>query len=401
LWSHKFTAAELGDPLRLEREIVAGTVSGLKHTSSWSTLPLRLRAVPGVRLVSGLLRPASVPPEHASVAPKNNRALDDFMRGKQMIEQMSPEKVTTGIGLLQRSISEDPSFALTYTALANANFSLLNWNQGSSERLLKNAKAFAQTAVTLDPNLAEAYEARALVSQHEWDWSHAREDYQRALKLKPSFALARRHYAILLTQVGEVEEGLREVRQARADDPYDESALPGLGLILYIAGRAEEAVQVLEAPAAAGMVAACHNLGESYAVLALRSSGAARAEYFRKAILQAERLRQLELRSGRGTGDLQPGSDRLFAQFYSLAGDHVHAEPYLALVRREVELGLVSFPEAAWVYAAAGNKDEALTLLERAVSPKDRHLLFIKVYPFVDSLRDQPRFHKLLAEMQL
>jgi hypothetical protein len=98
---------------------------------------------------------------------------------------------------------------------------------------------------------------------------------------------------------------------------------------------------------------------------------------------------------------MKPDSDRLFAQFYSLAGDRVRAAPYLMLVRKELDLGLVSLPEAAWVYAAAGNKDEALTLLERALASKDRHLLFIKVYPFVDPLRNEPRFHTILAQMRL
>jgi serine/threonine protein kinase/Tfp pilus assembly protein PilF len=400
LWSRRFPPAAIADPLQMENDIVAGTISALQRTPSWSTFSLQLRGIPGARWIAGVLRPAATA-EHKSLSPQNNRALDDFMRGRQMTEQMSPEKVTTGISLLQRAVSEDPSFALGYTALANANFTLLNWNQTPPEKLLTAAKAFAQTAITLDPNLAEAYEARALVFQHDWEWPRAREDYQRALKLKPSFALARRHYAVLLTQVGDVEEGLRQARQARQDDPYDESALPGFGLILYIAGHPDEAVRVLEAPAEAGMVAASHNLGESYAVLGLRASGAQRAEYFQKAIAQVEHLHQLELRSGRGGSGMTPGSDRLFAQFYSLAGDQARAAPYLALVRKEVDLGLVSLPEAAWVYAAAGNKGEALTLLEQAVASKDRHLLFIKVYPFVDSLRSEPRFQRILAQMHL
>ena len=87
--------------------------------------------------------------------------------------------------------------------------------------------------------------------------------------------------------------------------------------------------------------------------------------------------------------------------FYSMAGDRANAEPYFLRLRRELDQHLVSMPEAAWAYAAAGRKAEALDFLEQAVASRDRHLLFIKVYPFVDSLREEPRFRQILAQMHL
>jgi tetratricopeptide (TPR) repeat protein len=289
---------------------------------------------------------------------------------------------------------------LGYAALANADFSLLNWNVLPQTKLLSDGKAFAQTAVTLDPGLPEAFEARASAYQHEWDWEHARKDYLKALELKPAFALARRHYAVLLTQIGEIDEGVRQARQAMEDDPYDQSALPGYGLILYTAGRLDEAVRILEPMAKRNSMGALHNLGEAYALLGQRTAGKQRDEYYRKALEQAENVREIELRSRRGAGRT-PDSDRMYAQFYAMENKPGAAEPYLRRLELELRAGTISPAIVAWVYAALGRKQEALDLLEHAVEVHDRHLLFTKVYPFLESLRQEPRFQKILSEMHL
>lgn len=53
----------------------------------------------------------------------------------------------------------------------------------------------------------------------------------------------------------------------------------------------------------------------------------------------------------------------------------------------------------ATVYAALGNRDDAFAELERAYEEKDWQLQRIKVDPFMDSLRDDPRYKAMLKKM--
>ena len=60
---------------------------------------------------------------------------------------------------------------------------------------------------------------------------------------------------------------------------------------------------------------------------------------------------------------------------------------------------LTYFPIAAYILAALGRRDEALTRLEQAVDEHSSRILWLRVDPRVDSLRRHPRFTTLLARI--
>ncbi len=51
------------------------------------------------------------------------------------------------------------------------------------------------------------------------------------------------------------------------------------------------------------------------------------------------------------------------------------------------------------LYAALGDKQEAFKWLQKAYEARDGQLGFLKVNPFMDSLRSDPRFQDLLRRM--
>ena len=55
----------------------------------------------------------------------------------------------------------------------------------------------------------------------------------------------------------------------------------------------------------------------------------------------------------------------------------------------------------AGVYAALGNRDKAFAKLERAYREHSFFISFIKVFPWMDPLRQDPRFASLLLRMGL
>ena len=55
------------------------------------------------------------------------------------------------------------------------------------------------------------------------------------------------------------------------------------------------------------------------------------------------------------------------------------------------------------VYAAAGDRENALAILEKAVAERagSRSVLSMKINPLYDFIRDDPRFQAMLREVNL
>lgn len=53
----------------------------------------------------------------------------------------------------------------------------------------------------------------------------------------------------------------------------------------------------------------------------------------------------------------------------------------------------------AWIYAPLGEKELALNALEKGLETPSLYLVFLKVDPMLDSLRDDPRFKTLLKKV--
>ena len=54
----------------------------------------------------------------------------------------------------------------------------------------------------------------------------------------------------------------------------------------------------------------------------------------------------------------------------------------------------------AIIHAALGEKDQAFTWLDKACEDRYRLVAYLKVDPMFDSLRDEPRFQKIIADMK-
>ncbi len=136
------------------------------------------------------LRARLSPSEKAAIerpAP-NPEAFDLYLQAKQLIISFHDtadwkETLLRAVRLLDEAISRDGSFALAYCWATTANDNLYWFGLDHSPERLAQAKASAQTALALAPDLGEAHLAQALVYYHGY------RDYERALE---QVALAKR-----------------------------------------------------------------------------------------------------------------------------------------------------------------------------------------------------------------
>jgi predicted Zn-dependent protease len=91
----------------------------------------------------------------------------------------------------------------------------------------------------------------------------------------------------------------------------------------------------------------------------------------------------------------------LLAQVYGLAGKKHEAQKIIDGLQERSRHHYV-FPSVfANAYLGLGDKNQALTYLERAYEEQDPWLFYLKVWPPLDPLRSQPRFQALLRRVNL
>jgi TolB-like protein/Tfp pilus assembly protein PilF len=173
----------------------------------------------------------------------NLEAYDLFVRGRAQSMQ-SPEGNRLARPLLERACNLDPDFAESQAWLA-MNL-LFGWMYCYQEDSREKVLAFAQRAVALDPNNADAHVVLGyvLIFNGAGDLEGGREQFEIALKLNQNHADAWIFLADLEVLEGRPEDAVRDGRQAFRLNPHPPSYYFWLfSWILYAARRYEEVVE--------------------------------------------------------------------------------------------------------------------------------------------------------------
>jgi serine/threonine-protein kinase len=283
----------------------------------------------------------------------------------------------------QRAIKADPNYAHAYAGLADVYVvSVQRGIRTPKEAAAKAKKALAQ-ALKLDDRLAEAYTTQAFVrDQYEWDWAGAEENFRNALELQPNYATARHWYSVYLADRGRFDQALSEARQAQALAPDSPIIAANVGMILREAGRPDEAIRHLRPLTENGQpfVWAHWALGNAYLD----------KEMYAEAASHMEKARALEEDQATLSG---------LARAYALAGKTVEAHQVLQQLQALAQRSYVSPAVFAGVYAALGEKDKALDLLEEGYEKHSEGMSSLAVDPDFASLRSHPRFQALVKKM--
>jgi tetratricopeptide (TPR) repeat protein len=289
------------------------------------------------------------------------------------------------------AIAQDSSYARAWAGLADVYAQLVVDGDLARAEAFPKARAAADRAVALDSQLAEAYASRGRIRGTDWDWSGAEQDYRRALALNPGYALGHLRYGGLLVTQGRSTEGIREARRAAELDPLSAQGLLNYSLVLCLARQygpaAEQARKALELEPSA----------QGHQVLA-------QAYLFQDRFADAVQEFQTALDLLGGRGRVAVNLSRL-GYTYALAGRRPEALKILDDLKARAarrDSGLIGYAvHLAILYAGLGEKDQAFEWLEKAYQEHDNALTSLRVYPFFDPLRSDPRFTQLLKKMGL
>jgi serine/threonine-protein kinase len=151
-------------------------------------------------------------------------AFDCYLRGKRF-DASNSDEVNRAESLLHRAIELDPEFALAHARLAYLYAEMYWWSQfyDPSAEWLAKAKRHVDSALTLQPDLADAYAAKGWYYFREKDYRSAQKYLELALDRQPNNAEWHRSVAVIQRRQGKWSEALRSFEQALRLNPRSAS----------------------------------------------------------------------------------------------------------------------------------------------------------------------------------
>jgi TolB-like protein len=320
----------------------------------------------------------------APAPPRDVEAYDLFLRGQYFFNKRTDTDIDTAVAYFERVTQRDPGFARGWAGLASAEVLAAVYSMQPPQELVSRARASALKALELDPSLAEAHTALALIVQnHDWDWQTAEREFRQAIALNPSYATAHHWYAEHLMWRGRFDDALRESELARELDPLSLIIAADNGAILYFSRQYDRAIDKLRSVNAINP-----NLSRAHLLVATYAN----AGRFDQALADEERWRpQVQA----------PVHWATLAYIYGRAGRmadaHRAIRELLQVSRREPVQARVF----TWAYAGVEDTAQTLAWLEKAAAERSGEMVTLKVNPIYDFLRAHPRFQRLLDRVGL
>ncbi|UCF21352.1 MAG: tetratricopeptide repeat protein [Gemmatimonadota bacterium] len=335
--------------------------------------------------VAEVLKTTLTPEETQSVLSKptdNLEAYNSYLLGRFAWIERTGDGLTRAIGHFEAAIERDSLYALAYAGLADCYSLLPYYTDWLPEQVFPRAATLASMALERDSTLAEAYVSLAYVYEnYYWDWDTAGALYRRGVRLNPNYATGHHWYGTYLSQLGHHDEAVEEVRRAQELDPFSMIINRNLADVLYYARRYDQAIEQYQ-----------H-------AFQLDSTFIGIAEHRGKAYLLLGRfedaVRQLE-----SVGSPYLGAPYLLAYAYAVSGYEEEARRMLQTLIEQEHIPLHSW-FLALVYSGLGDNDLAFEYLERALRERDPRISYLKIEPFLDNLRSDPRYTALLRRLGL
>jgi tetratricopeptide (TPR) repeat protein len=284
------------------------------------------------------------------------------------------------VDAFSEAITLDSNFALAY-----ANRALITWEcAGNSPDWLAQPKgtavrADAARAIALAPNLAEGYVALSRLEQGLLKFGAADEACGRALALAPGNVQVLYECSLLAVYLGRTEAAISSARRGVALDPLNPLSHRALGDTLRYARRYPEAIAAYQASIAA-------DPGNSAEARALRG-----LSYYLAG----------DLSLAQSACETKPDTFRsrfCRALIYDRLGRHGDAARVLAEIMHDA--GEAAAYQYAEIFTQRGDRKTALEWLGKALRLGDPGLVYTKVDPLLDPLRQEARFQAIERQLR-
>ena len=330
------------------------------------------------RAVAMALRTKLMPGEHtvaqSDKPPSGNlEAYNALLQGRFYFSRITEADMRKAIEYYTLATELDPNYALAWSWVSRAwsNLSADFLEGAPAQSAYAKARAAADRALTLAPDLAFAHLARAdLLEFADFDWRGAEAEYRQALALAPSDAPAQFGLGQLLASLGDADQAIELTRQALATEPLRANVYYWLGSYYLGINRLDEAERAIRR--------------------AIELQPTAQSFHGQLAIIEIKRGRAQEALAAAQQEPPGAWQDAALALAHQIGADPSAADTTLrTLIDKNASLAPY---QIAQVYALRNDAKETFAWLDRAWSLRDPGIQYLLLDPFILRYRDDPRF---------
>jgi len=313
-------------------------------------------------------------------------AYELYLKGLHFWRRRYEKGLQKSLQYFQLAVEKDPGYALPHVGIADA-FGILGvFGFMSPHQAYSRARAAANKALEIDPELGEAYASLGWTAMwYDRDWAAAESLFLKAIRIKPDYPEAHLWYGNLLAATGRADESIREMRKGKELEPLEPAPPTHVGWALGFARRIDESIEELR-----NTVASDPEFSLTYMVLAVNFMA---KNIWGEAVEESQKFVEL---SGGSVYALS-----LLGTAYGFAGMKDEALKILERLDGLSKDRYVGPFFRAMVWMGLGEKNKALEGLEKAYEERESFMGWLKVWPTFDILRSEPRFQALLKKMNL
>ena len=354
LWSETYDR-ELTDVFAIQDEIAANVVEALRLKLLGEEIPR---------------------PTHGT---ENVQAYNLYLRALSLLDRTTEADFLNAKEALLRAIELDPRYAQAYSMLAETHQMLISgWvghGHGDFAEGFRQVNEYADAALAIDPNLAEALIAKAnAITSGDLDHDRAAEYYERALENDPNNTNAMGWLGFIRSAQGRHDEGVQLAERVLQLDPLSLIAQRALGDAYRVAGRADDAIRIFEAALEQEPdIARVH--GRLARIYLARGEFESAAKHI--AVEPVEWVRDMHAILLNSQGENSESFQ---------AAATAYAEAY----------GVANSFQLAELYGFVGDADPAFKWLESALEVHDPGMSWVPTSEFLRPLHDDPRWPEIL-----
>ena len=311
-----------------------------------------------------------------------------YLEGRFHLNKWRPDSVRKGIEYFAQAIAKDPAYAPAYAGMADCYTWLGVFGFTEAREAMPQARDAAAHALKLDDSLAAAHVSLGYVKAlYDWDWSGAKQEFDRASELSPGDADVHFAYSITyLAPLGRLDQAQAEIQRALVLDPLSPYKITSAGMIDSYQRRYDSAIEQFKKA-----IELDPEFGHAYEEM--RSVEALRGRLDAAAAVNAA------MHAAIPYADDISVRVRLAARQGNQAQARAMIEDWIQNCVRTKRPGKSCY--AAQMYASIGEKERALEWLQKAYQERSPLLVYTKVMPYYDGLRSDPGFNALLQRLGL
>ncbi len=313
-------------------------------------------------------------------APASGAALDNYLRGKYLIDRYNREEVLDGIAYLERAIAADPGFERAYWAKITGH-QRMTWIDAQVA-----ADHVRYTEATIDAYFARkektplTFRLQALRASKALRPLEASVAFRKAVQLAPHEYAYDRGYMVELCSAGFLERCLEQATGLAREDPVSAAAHTSLAIVYFLRGQPDKQLE--------------------HARLSARFGGELGSFLEGEALLQKGQWEAARASLTRGLDAVEVDSRWVSPYVDAIAGQgsaDVAVDAMRAIDKSSAEWLDLLYSE----YAAIGRLDLAFEAARTLVAERYETWNLYVWEPQMASFRNDPRFIDLMRDMGL